>query len=132
MKHLKPFFENNRSGRNKVMNYCAIVEDIINYEPEMGERESDDVDILASVRKYTKDINMTEEELKLAIEDLNPKEAKIVSIILDEIIKENERLANANYILSKDEIMDIIQNYTDVIIPMNSLVGVLSNYKRES
>lgn len=129
MRHLKPMFESNR---NKIMNFCAIAEDIINYENEMGEMEPTESGILAALSDLAKKFNMSEDDLRLAIEDLNPKEAKLVGVILDNTIKETERLANAKYILSKEDIMDIIMNFTDDVIPMNSLLITLENYKRES
>ena len=73
---------------------------------------------------------MSEDDLKLAIKDLSPGDAEMVSIILDDTIKENQRLANAKYILSKEDIKNIVQEcYSEV--PDSVIERVLLEYENK-
>lgn len=129
MKHLKPLFENDN---NRIINFQSAVEDIINYEVELGDIEPSTEGILYAIRRSANQFNMTSDDLRLVMKNLQPHEAKLVGIILNNTIKEEQRLTNYKYVLTKEDVMDIIQNYTDVSIPMNSLISVLEKYKKES
>lgn len=102
MKHLK-YFENNR---NKIINFCGQAEDIVNFEPEFGDYETSNVDILSALGDLANDFDMSEDDLKLAIKDLldhnHHDAAKMVGIILDDTIKNNSKnVENKIYDLNK-------------------------------
>lgn len=128
MRHLK-YFENNR---NKIINFCDRASDIINYENELGEIEPTNSDILSTLGDLANEYNMTADDLRAAMKELSPIDSNMVGIILDDTIKETERLANAKYLLSKEDIRNIVLSFCDVNIPMDAIVEELEkNYKNK-
>lgn len=146
MRHLKKINEQfgrrtttKLEGRAKIINFCGQAEDIVHFDTEEFDDydEPSNVDILSALGDLANHFTMSEDDLKLAIKDLSDRNyhdvAKMVGIILDDTIKESQRSANAKYILSKEDIKNIVQEcYSDV--PDSVIEDVLLKYenKKES